>query len=106
TLEAFRDFAIDEPRLYDALFLQAGVARIERSRGQNIFAFIVDRVSECAREGHIRESGPVGSALSLIALAQGMVLLYHQGRFGSKERFSEAFGRAMEDLLRGLKNSG
>ena len=102
TLDAFRDFAIDEPRLYDALFLNPGVARIDRSRGQNIFAFVVDRVADCARDGQIRESGPVGSALKLIALVQGLVLLYRQGRFGSKERFSEAYSRSVEDMMGGL----
>jgi AcrR family transcriptional regulator len=107
-LEVFRDFAIEEPRLYDALFLQIGEAMplpppSDGSRSQNIFGLLVERVAECAREGVIRESGPVSSALSLIAHAQGLILMYRQGRFGSKERFAETYTRSIEDLLRGLR---
>ncbi len=106
-LDAFRDFAIDEPRLYDALFLRTdGVlptpAPADGARNQNIFTFVAERVSACSREGVIRESGPVASALSLVAHAQGLILLYRQGRFASKERFSEFYAKSMEDLLRGL----
>lgn len=106
-LDVFRDFAIDEPRLYDALFLRTGEgiptpAASDGARGQNIFAWVVERVTACSRDGVIRSSGPVGSALSLIAHAQGLILMYRQGRFGSGERFSEAYSRSMRDLLRGL----
>lgn len=107
TLDAFRAFAIDEPRLYDALFLRTdGVlptpTPTNTTRNQNIFTFVAERVAACSREGVIRESGPVGSALSLVAHAQGLILLYRQGRFASKERFTEFYTKSMDDLLRGL----
>jgi len=107
SLEVFRDFAIEEPRLYDALFLQpTGASQVpvpvDPSRGQNIFGFIVERVGDCAQAGVVRSAGPVSSALSLVALCQGLILLYRQGRFASRERFAEAYGRALDDLLRGL----
>ncbi len=107
TLNAFRDFAIDEPRLYDALFLRTDGVQptppsADGARNQNIFTYVAERVSACSREGVIRESGPVASALSLVAHAQGLILLYRQGRFASKERFSEFYVKSMEDLLRGL----
>jgi AcrR family transcriptional regulator len=106
-LDCFRDFAIEEPRLYDALFLRTGdgvpvPAPTEGSRGPNIFAHIVERVAACARAGEIRQEGPVASALSLVAHAQGLILMYRQGRFASADRFSESYTRSMRDLLRGL----
>lgn len=105
-LEVFRDFALEEPRLYDALFLRTGdgipVPPADGGRGHNVFGHIVDRVTACARTGVIREVGPVGSALSLIAHAQGLILMHRQGRFGSGDRFSEAYSRSIHDLLRGL----
>jgi AcrR family transcriptional regulator len=106
-LEAFRDFAIDEPRLYDALFFQTSESTpapppIDPGKGGNIFGFLVERVSECAREGSLRE-GPVAAALSLAAHAQGLVLLYRQGRFGSKERFADFYRRSTSNLLRGMR---
>ncbi len=109
-LEVFRDFAIEEPLLYDALFLQIGdQTPLPVSKGspggQNIFAHLVERVAECSRQGIIREDRPVASALTLIAHAQGLILLYRQGRFGSKERFAEAYTKSIEDHLRGLRPS-
>ncbi|MDR0788157.1 MAG: TetR/AcrR family transcriptional regulator [Gemmatimonadota bacterium] len=105
-LDCFRDFAIREPRLYDALFLRTGngvpVPVTSDTRTPNIFAHIVERVTACARDGVIRPAGPVGSALSLIAHSQGLILMFRQGRFGSGERFSETYSRSMQDLLRGL----
>src|SRR5690606_21118694 len=66
TLEVFRDFAIEEPRLYDALFLQTADAAVLPSapagRGGNILAVLVERVTECGREGTLRSDGPVGTA--------------------------------------------
>lgn len=106
-LDVFRKFAVDEPHLYDALFLQFGdgalmPAPAENQRGQNIFSRLVERVRECGAEGTIRASAPVASALSLIAHMQGMILMYRQGRFGSVERFSEMYRQSLEDHLRGL----
>lgn len=106
-LDAFRDFAIDEPRLYDALFFQTSEGApqpppIDPARGGNIFGFLVERVTDAGKSGVIRADGPVSSALSLAAHAQGLVLLYRQGRFGSRERFAEFYRRSMVDLLRGM----
>lgn len=106
-LDQFRDFAIDEPRLYDALFLQVGdgaaVPRpVDPSREGNIFSRLVELVRACAAAGVIQDRGPVATALGLAGHAQGLVLLYRQGRFGSKERFAEFYRRSIEDLLRGL----
>lgn len=107
-LGAFRDFAMDEPRLYDALFLQTADSvpappPVDPRQGGNIFGFLVERVSECSRAGLVRGDGLVAVALSLAAHAQGLILLYRQGRFGSRDRFSEFFRRSSADLLRGLR---
>lgn len=105
TLEVFRDFAIEEPRLYDALFLQTGddaPTPPPVAQGGNIFGVLVERVATCCQEGLLRSSGPVAMSLSLVAHAQGMILLHRQGRFGSRERFTEAYRRSMTDLLRGM----
>lgn len=106
-MEAFRDFAIDEPRLYDALFFQTGEEApapppVGRGGEGNIFGFLVERVTECGGAGILRKEGPVGIALSLAAHAQGLVLLYRQGRFGSPERFADFYRRSVGDLVRGL----
>lgn len=106
-LGAFRDFAIDEPRLYDALFFQTADGAVqppplEPEKGGNIFGLLVERVAECGRTGVIRSGGPVGSALSLAAHAQGLILLYRQGRFGSKERFGAFYEKSMGELMAGM----
>lgn len=104
TLGVFRDFAIEEPRLYDALFLQTGDRAPappppDPGRGGSIFGILVARVTECARDGVITGSGPVATALSLAAHTQGLVLLYRQGRFASSERFREFYDRSLEEIV-------
>jgi AcrR family transcriptional regulator len=108
TLGVFRDFAIEYPRLYDALFLQSGdgmpiPSPTDAARSGSIFGLLVERVTECGRAGVLRAEGPVSTALSLAAHAQGLILLYRQGRFASSDRFAEVYGRSMEDLLKGLE---
>lgn len=106
TLECFRDFAVEEARLYDALFLQqavgAATAPAPAGQGGNIFGTLVDRVRACGREGSLPADGPVSITLSLVAQVQGLVLLYRQGRFPNQERFASFFRRSIEDLLRGV----
>lgn len=106
-LEAFRDFAIAEPRLYDALFFQTeeGAVQpppIDPEKGGNIFGFLVDRVRECSAEGTLDGGGPVGASLTLVAHVQGLVLLYRQGRFGSESRFAAFFEQSIGDLIDGM----
>lgn len=110
-LGVFRDYAVSEPRLYEALFFQYGEDAIQPppvnpDRGGNIFGFLVDRVSECTKAGVVRSDGPVGSALTLAAHAQGLILLFRQGRFGSDDRFAKFYERSMRDLIGGLAQRG
>ncbi len=106
TLACFRDFALDEARLYDALFLQPAMAPqalpTPSGQGSNIFGILVDRVRDCGEEGTLPVEGPVAMTLSLVAHMQGLVLLHRQGRFASRERFVAFFERSMDDVLRGL----
>lgn len=104
SLRVFRDYAIEEPRLFDALFLQTadGIPLpppIDPARGGNIFGTLAARVTESVDAGILRRSGPVAIALTLAAHAQGLILLYRQGRFGSAERFTEFYERSMADLI-------
>lgn len=107
SLRVFRDYAIEEPRLFDALFLQTGEGLplpppIDPARGGNIFGALATRVTESAEAGILRSSGPVATALTLAAHSQGLALLYRQGRFGSAERFAEFFERSIADLVAAL----
>jgi AcrR family transcriptional regulator len=106
-LDAFLEFALTEPRLYDALFLRTGAGgtiphRKGSGRGPNIFAVVVERVAAWRREAGDSSPAPVAATLSLMAQAQGLVLLYRQGRFGSERRFREAYRQSIAALLRGL----
>ena len=103
-MDVFREFAIEEPRLYDALFLQTADANtplppVDPERGGHIFGYLVQRIAACMDAGEMPSEGPVRVALSLAAHAQGLILLYRQGRFGSNERFSEFYRRAMEEWI-------
>lgn len=108
TLGSFRDLAIEDPFVFEALFIlpqrdPAPSPEEARAPRATIFQFLVDRVAECSAAGVLRSGGPVGMALSLAAHAQGVALMYRRGRFGSEARFREFFDRSLDDLLRGMK---
>src|SRR5690606_25984776 len=59
SLRVFRDYAIEEPRLFDALFLQTAEnipppPPIDPARGGNIFGMLAARVTESVEAGILR----------------------------------------------------
>jgi AcrR family transcriptional regulator len=107
-LGASRAFAIDQPRLYDALFvdpprLSAGPPGARGFGRRTIFQLLVDRVAECMREGTLRDDDATSVALTLAAHAQGLVLLHRRGRFGSDAQFAEFWRTSFARVLTGLR---
>jgi AcrR family transcriptional regulator len=104
SLDAFRRFAVDYPAYFDALFVRpprtAGGAIEPRG---TIFQLLIERVSECMRDGTIRAGGAESVAMTLAALAQGVVILYRRGRFTSEGEFAAFFDLSVKRLLDGLR---
>lgn len=109
--DAYLDFALNEPRRYEAAFLlhsskarrypddflaghsPAGNAQLKAFR-------------EVAAQGLIPEDAPVEILVTNAALSQGLITLYRAGRFaGGEDEFRKLYRRAMrrstESFLKG-----
>jgi AcrR family transcriptional regulator len=108
-LDAFRRFALAEPRLYEALFVTPPATRRPAldvdpaSRRSTVFALLVREVSAAMDRSELRRDDATAVALSLAAHAQGLVLLERRGRFRSAGEFSTFFHRSIGHLLAGLR---
>jgi AcrR family transcriptional regulator len=109
TLEAFRDFAVAHPAYFHMLFVRppttAGGSREVRVDGASptIFQLLIDRVAECMRDGSLADGNAESVAMSLAALAQGLVVLHRRGRFASDTAFKDFFDLSVRRMIDGLR---
>lgn len=106
SLEAFRRFAVERPGLFRVLFTGRPSRRQPRDlKGARptIFQHLVDRVTECMKEGSVRTGDAQAVAMTIAALAQGLVLLHQRGRFGSDTAFAQVYHGSFEHLFEGLR---
>jgi AcrR family transcriptional regulator len=108
TGDAFLDFALEQPRAFEAAFLvpSRGARRFPRdfARGASRpVERIVAHVEACIAAGVFRRAPPLEVALAMWAQGQGLVSLYRAGRFEGDERaFRRVYRRSLRMLLRGL----
>jgi Tetracyclin repressor-like, C-terminal domain len=109
SLEVFRSFAIEHPTYFHMLFVRpptaAGGAREVRDGGARpgIFQLLIDRVAECMRDGSLAQGDAESVAMTLAALAQGLVILHRRGRFASDATFAQFFDVSVERMISGLR---
>jgi AcrR family transcriptional regulator len=106
SIDVFRRFAVEQPGSFRLLFAGPPPGRPPRpTRGarSTIFQLLVDRVAECMKEGSLRAEDPHAIAMTITALAQGLVLLRQRGRFGSEAAFAKAYRASFEHLFTGLR---
>jgi len=107
-LEAYRDFALADPHRFDAaFFLRASTARqyphdMEEGRSV-VVGMMMDRVARAQAEGRLVQAPTVDVALTLAAVAQGIVSMHRAGRFPSDAAFTEIYRRTVQRVLSGLK---
>lgn len=107
-LAAYREFALDEPHLFAAMFL----ARRRRARKfpddfaarrSAAFSLLADRVRAAIKTGQLRDDNADEVALTLWAHAHGLILLQRAGRFsGTLAVYRRAFDRSLKRLFLGL----
>ena len=103
--EAFLDFALKEPRRYEAAFLLP--ARKARRYPDDFVAGRSPVISSAyARIDEAKAKGILGDhhsaaeiALAFSALAQGLVSMYQAGRFVSEAEFRAAYRRVMRHCI-------
>jgi AcrR family transcriptional regulator len=105
-LPAALDFALREPRRFEAAFLlRSRKARRypdDFAAGRSPAGNVVLRALEQAlRQGELAGASPVEMMLIISALSQGLVTLYRAGRIaGSEEDFRALYHRAMGRVVR------
>jgi AcrR family transcriptional regulator len=108
-LDAYCEFAIDEPHLFDIMFVSPRV-RLRRfpadfaSKRSNAFNMLRAAVDAGIEQELFAPDDSLGVTLDLWALAHGFVGLYRAGRFGNDaDAMRAAFRKALVRLMRGLQ---
>jgi AcrR family transcriptional regulator len=103
--EAFLDFALGEPRRYEAAFLlKASAARKypqDFAQGRSpVIARTMALIEEAQEKGEIGNVPALDIAITFAALVQGLVDMYRAGRFTSEADFRAVYGRALGHCVR------
>lgn len=110
-IDAYRQFALDEPRYFELMFLlpRPAVPRAPQSLGSTSspsFARAIEAVAEAMKAGVFPAADPRQFILLIWATAHGLIALHFSGRFGhDATAFREAFDGAITMLLARLRAS-
>lgn len=103
--ESFLDFALDEPRRYEAAFLlKASAARrypgdFEAGRSP-VVSKMMAHVEAARARGLIANIPTIDITISFTALVQGLVDMYRAGRFSDETDFRTAYRKALNHCIR------
>jgi AcrR family transcriptional regulator len=103
--EAYMEFALAEPRRYEAAFL-LGASAARRypddfAQGRSpVIGQAVTHIAQAQKAGLLMAVAPLEIALSFAALAQGLVSMYRAGRFAGETEFRAAYRAAMGHCVR------
>jgi AcrR family transcriptional regulator len=98
---AYLDFALADPHRFDAAFLLP--ARKARKYPDDFAAgrspaigMVMARIEQAKAAGRLGPVEPLEAALTLSALAQGLVSMQRAGRFASEDYFRRCYATAVE----------
>jgi AcrR family transcriptional regulator len=102
--EAFLEFALTEPRRYEAAFLlKASAARQypqDFAAGRSpVMRMTHERIERVRAQGLIGDASAVEIGLAVSALSQGLVSMYRAGRFAGEAEFRSAYHRALRRCM-------
>jgi AcrR family transcriptional regulator len=103
--EAFLDFALNEPRRYEAAFLlKASAARRypgDFLAGRSpVVSKLMARIEEARAQGLIADVATIDITINFTALTQGLVDMYRAGRFTGEAEFRGAYCKALKHCIR------
>lgn len=109
--EAFLEFALDQPNLFDAaFFLPAPKARQfpdDFVAGRSpVMAMAMVRIDQAKAQGALGDKSALEMAVAFAAFGQGFVSMHRANRFSSDAQFRELFRTAVRHLLDSFKPSG
>lgn len=103
--EAFLDFALSEPRRYEAAFLlKASAAR--RYPGDFVagrspaVSKLMERVEQARAQGLTAQIPTIDITVNFTALTQGLIDMYRAGRFAGEAEFRDAYRKAVDHCIR------
>jgi AcrR family transcriptional regulator len=103
--EAFLDFALSQPRRYEAAFLlKASAARrypgdFVAGRSPVVSKFMA-HVEEAKAQGLVADAPTIDITIHFTALTQGLVDMYRAGRFAGETEFRAAYRKALSQCIR------
>jgi AcrR family transcriptional regulator len=105
---AFLDFALNEPRRYEAAFLlKASAARRypgDFVAGRSpVISKMMAHVEQAKAQGLIADIPTIDITISFTALVQGLVDMYRAGRFSDEEDFRTAFRKALAHCIQSFR---
>jgi AcrR family transcriptional regulator len=105
--EAFRDFALSDPHRFDAAFLiKARKARRypdDMASGRSaVVGMMIERIARAQADHRMSREAPLQIALTLAALAQGLVSMQRAGRFAGEDDFNASYRSVVERVLAGF----
>jgi len=103
--EAFLEFALSEPRRYEAAFLiKASAARRypgDFVAGRSpVISKMMTQVEQAKAQGAIADIPTIDITISFTALVQGLVDMYRAGRFSDEADFRAAYRKALGHCIR------
>src|SRR6185437_10988767 len=103
-LEAFLNFALTQPHRFDAaFFLPAPNARQypdDFLAGRSpVIAMLMVRIDQARADRRIGDTPALEIALSLSALAQGLISMHRANRFASDKQFKELFRTTLRHCI-------
>jgi AcrR family transcriptional regulator len=110
-LRAYRDFALEEPRYFELMFLiprqRVPLAPASLSMTSSpAFGALIAAVRDRIQTGTLIAEGPAQVILMVWALAHGLIALHVSGRFGGDDRvFRRQYDRTMTMMMSRLTNT-
>ena len=106
--ETFLDFALNQPRRYEAAFLlKASAARKyphDFAQGRSpVISKAMARIEEARARDQIGDTPTMDIAISFVALTQGLVDMYRAGRFTGESEFRIAYRKALSHCIRSFR---
>ena len=108
-MEAYIDYALDRPRIFDYVFSQSRPAARRypedfRQRRSPTLNPLADQVADAMASGWMKKDDIWEVALELWAVTHGYVVLYRAGRFSLEEKkFRALVRRALGRVIHGLR---
>ena len=107
---AYVDFALEQPALYEVLYVPVDLLGIRGGEGNSsdqacaVGQFWTDRVREMMDAGFIRPGDPEHVSLTLWAHGHGMVSIYHRGLLPvtNEEEFRNLMTRSYSRVVSGI----